>query len=88
MAQKNKTNPRKIPRSQADVDKAFENGASLMLDLIVFTLGTDMEMPDEWLEQFHERYMAHLKALTDGYISREDLRNTTYQERGWEVNLI
>lgn len=82
-----KVNPRRIPRSQADVDKAFRDGAAMTLELMVFTLGTDMDMSDEWLDKFHERYMAHLRAYNAGYITTEDLKQTTYQEKGWELSL-
>lgn len=83
-----KVNPRRIPRSQADVDKAFRDGAAMTLELMVFTLGTDMDMSDEWLDKFHERYMAHLRAYNAGYITAEDLKQTTYQEKGWELSLV
>lgn len=83
-----KVNPRRIPRSQADVDKAFRDGATMTMELMIFTLGTDMDMPDEWLDQFHDRYMAHLRALNAGYISVEDLKQTTYQEKGWETEIV
>lgn len=88
MAHAKKKNPRRLPRSQADVDSAFQDGATLTLDLMPFTLGTDMEMSDEWLETFHERYMAHLRALKAGYITQEDLRETTLIEKGWKLELI
>lgn len=83
-----KINPRRIPRSQADVDKAFRDGAAMTLEIMVFTLGTDMDMSDEWLDRFHERYMAHLRAYNAGYITTEDLRNTSLQEKGWELSLV
>lgn len=83
-----KTNPRRIPRSQADVEKAFRDGAAMTMELMIFTLGTDMDMSDEWLEKFHERYMAHLRAYHAGYITAEDLRKTTLSEKGWELNLV
>lgn len=88
MPKSNKTNPRRIPRSQADVEKAYRDGAALTMELMIFTLGTDMDMPDEWLNKFHDRYMAHLRSFYAGYITLDDLRKTTYQEKGWEVEFI
>ena len=81
-------NPRRIPRSQADVDKAFRDGAAMTMEVMIFTLGTDMDMSDEWLDRFHNRYMAHLRALNAGYITAEDLRQTTLYEKGWELNFV
>lgn len=81
-------NPKRIPRSQADVDKAFRDGAAMTMEVMIFTLGTDMDMSDEWLDMYHDRFMAHLKALNAGYITIEDLKQTTYQEKGWETNIV
>lgn len=83
-----KTNPRRIPRTQADVDNAFNEGAAMTMELMIYTLGTDMDMPDEWLDKYHERYMAHLRALNAGYITIDDLKQTTYQEKGWKTDLV
>lgn len=88
MAQKRKTNPNKIPCSKADVDKAFRAGAAMTMKVMVFTLGTDMDVSDEWLDKYHERFMAHLKALNAGYVTEDDLEETTYAEKGWKVELI
>ncbi len=86
-----KTNPRRIPCSLADVEKArmdgADKGAQLMLDVMIYTLGTDFNLPDSWLERFHDRFMAHLDDFVKGYITQEDMRQTTLQERGWEVQL-
>lgn len=87
-----KTNPRKRPASAADVNRAkdegFQMGAELMLDLMIYTLGTDFEMTDEWLDRYHERFMAHMDSFANGYLSKEDMRSTTLEERGWEVRLV
>lgn len=86
-----RTNPRRIPRTQADVDRArmegADKGAKLMLDVMVYTLATDFALPDSWLDRFHERFMAHLDDFVRGYITQEDMRQTALQERGWEVEL-
>ena len=86
-----KTNPRKIPRTEADVERAIQfgcdTGARLILDTMVYTLATDFKLSDEWLDHFHERFMAHIDSYTKGYITQEDMRKTTLAERGWEVQL-
>lgn len=83
-----RVNPRRIPRTQADVDKAFQEGATTTMEVMIYTIATDMDMPDEWLDKYHERYMAHLRALNAGYITIDDLKQTTYQEKGWETDLV
>lgn len=84
---KTKINPRRVPVSMADVDKAHKDGCILTFDLMLYTLTTDMEVSDEWMDKFHERYMAHLRALNAGYITQDDLRQTTKEESGWEFEL-
>lgn len=84
---KHKTNPNRIPVTKADVSKAYQDGCVLTFDLMLFTLMTDMEVSDEWMDIFHDRYMAHLRALNAGYITQDDLRQTTKEESGWEFVL-
>ena len=88
MPQKHKRNPRKIPRTQADVDKAFHDGAAKVMELMIYTLGSEMDMSDEWLDKFHMRFMVNLRALNAGYITVEDLRETVYAEKGWQTDII
>lgn len=88
---KRKTNPRRIPCTQADVERAMkygsDTGASIILDVMIYTLATDFQLPDAWLDKFHERFMAHIDSYVKGYLSQEDMRQTTLAERGWEVQL-
>jgi len=90
MGQK-KTNPNKIPRTAADVLKAYDNGvetgAKMMLDVMVYTLGCDMDMSDEWLDKFHERFMKNMDCHINGELTARDMRQTAYFEKGWEVEL-
>lgn len=89
MSQKQrKTNPRRVPVSAADMNRAYRDGCILTMDVMLFTLATDMEVSDAWLDKFHERYMAHLRAYKAGYITQDDLRNALKDETGWEFELI
>ena len=88
MAQKLKVNTRRIPRSQADVDKAFHDGAARVMELMIYTLGSEMDMSDEWLDKFHDRFMVNLRALNAGYITVADLKETVYAEKGWQTDII
>ena len=83
-----KVNPRHVPVSMADVNKAYRDGCVLTMDIMLFTLATDMEVSPEWLDKFHERYMAHLKAVKTGYITQQDLRDALKDETGWEMELV
>lgn len=91
MGQKRTINPKRIPRTQADVDKAYdlgvEAGGKMVLDLLVYTIGCDMDMPDDWLDKFHERFMKNMDCHINGELTAYDMRKTTYFEKGWEVEL-
>ncbi len=72
----------------ADVNKAYRDGCVLTMDIMLFTLATDMEVSAKWLDRFHERYMTHLKAIKTGYVTQQDLRDALKDETGWEMELI
>ena len=82
-----KVNPRRKPASVADMNRAYRDGCVLTFDLMLFTLATDMEVSPEWLDTFHDRYMAHLRAYKAGYITQKDLRDALKQETGWELSI-
>ena len=89
MAQKRKTNPLKIPRSQADVDKAYADGVDAgrldIIDVVVYTIGADMDLPEEFLDRFHDRFIKNLDCHINGELRTKDLRYALYAEKGWEV---
>ena len=85
---KSRVNPRRVPRSAADMNRAYRDGCVLTMDIMLFTLTTDMDVTPEWLDTFHDRYMAHLKAFRAGYITQQDMRDATKEETGWEFELI
>lgn len=87
--QKRKTNPNKIPKTQADVDRAYEEGRleamTTFLNVCVFTLGSDMSMSDDDLETFNKRFIKNLECHLMGEMREKDIRDTLLAERGWEV---
>lgn len=88
--QKHKSvNPRSIPKSQADVDRAYEKGKldamTIFLNICVFTLGSDMGMSDDDLETFNKRFVKNLECHLMGEMREKDIRDTLLAERGWEV---
>lgn len=82
-----KINPRRKPATQADVVRAYKQGLAHMMEIVTFTLGTDMEVSDEWFDRFHDRLMAHIDSMAKGYITTADVRKTTREEIGWETDL-
>ena len=85
------TNPRRISRTEADVLKAysdgFTDGMQDLMDLMVFTIGAEMDMPDDWLDRFHERFMKNLECHVHGELTTYDMRKTLYAEKNWRVEL-
>ena len=92
MSKNKKTNPQKIPKTQADVDRAwtsgFEAGAETIMDVMIYTIGNDMDMSDEWLGFFHDRFMKNMECHLHGELTKKDMRSVVYAEKGWEVELI
>ena len=89
MAQKK--NPNKIPRTEADVRRAYGegyyDGLHDLMDIMVYTIGSECEMSDDWLDFFHERFMKTMECFFHGELTSHDLRSTMYAEKGWEVEI-
>lgn len=90
--QKHKSvNPNKIPKTQADVDRAYEKGKvdamTIFLNICVFTLGSDMGMSDDDLETFNKRFVKNLECHILGEMREKDIRDTLLAERGWQIEL-
>ena len=79
-----KTNPRKIPRTQADVDKAFQfgtyMGSETALIILVHTV-CDMGADDDFVETMWEKYKYNVDSMHKGYMKLGDVRKTLESER-------
>ena len=81
-----KTNPRKIPRTQADVDRALEigreegiNGALIMF---LYTMRDKFGATDDELTQFADAFNYVVDSINKGYITEADLKNVVRTEYG------
>lgn len=87
-----KTNPKKMPKTQADVERAYEkglhDGRMDLLDVVIYTIGCDCDETDEWLDFFHDRLMKNLRCHLYGELSTSDMRRTMYAEKDWEIKEI
>ena len=84
-----KTNPKRIPRTQADVDKAFRAGLKVGQDyatVIYLSVLYDKEFATAEIMQ---RVGMEVNDLADsvikGYVTIADLRNTLKEEYGVEL---
>ena len=87
----NKTNPRRIPRTQADVERAYKAGmdvgTELCLTLVLFTLQDKFGAGDEELTKFSDAFHYTLDSLDKGYITEADLRKVLMDEYNTEIEV-
>ena len=90
---KNKThktpNPRNIPRTQADVDKAYKRGMNDGLQgastIMLYTLKDKFGSEDTDLKEFADAFNYTVDGINKGYISEADLRGVIKDEYGTTV---
>lgn len=87
-----KINPRRIPRTQADVERAFRDGETrgihFMLTLVLFILlDKHEEVPEEDVKQLSEDVHNYCDSINRGYLSFADIVRTLKEEHGLEVEL-
>ncbi len=79
-----KTNPRRIPRTQADVDRAHERGreegVNGALVLFLYTLLDKFGATDDELKQFADAFSYTVDSIERGYITEADLRKVVREE--------
>lgn len=85
-----KVNPRKIPRSQADVARAYKAGmeaATLgLLGIVVITL-KDLGEPDEYIAKFEKKFNRTVQSWLNGEIKERDVSGALKEDYGIEVEL-
>ena len=71
-----KTNPRRIPRSQADVDRAYklgmEAGAQGALSIVLIAL-KDLGEPDEYIAKFNHKFNKTVQSWLTGEVKERDV---------------
>lgn len=86
-----KKRPSTVPRSEADVQRAYREGAreglKLGLDITLHALMCDMEQSEEFLERFNHYYNSGLASVKAGkkVLTKEDIRRNLLEERNLEV---
>ena len=73
-----KVNPRKIPRPQADVDRAFERGREAgvngALIIFLYTMMDKFGAGDEELKHFADAFSYTVDSIERGFVTEADLR--------------
>lgn len=87
-----KPNPKKIQRTQADVDRAAEAGRDLglefALNLVLFVLKDKHDAPDEDILQLRDEFMYEVDSVAAGYLTYSDIKRTLKGDYDLSVNLV
>ena len=84
-----KLNPRKIPKTQADVDRArsdgFNEGICGALTIMLYTLKDKFGSDDADLKEFADAFNYTVDGINKGYVSEKDLQSVIRDEYGTMV---
>ncbi len=87
-----KTNPKKIPRTQADVDKAFDTGClfglEFTLNLILYVLKDKHNAPNEDILTLRDEFMYANDSVAKKYLSYADIKRCLDEEYDLAVKLV
>jgi hypothetical protein len=79
-------NPRRQPKTQADVDKAratgFNEGIKGALTIFLYTLRDKFSASDEQLKEFADAFNYTLDSINKGYVKEKDLQTVIREEYG------
>ena len=83
------SNPRRIPRTQADVEKAYKRGMTDglqgALTIMLYTLKDKFGSEDAELQEFADAFNYTVDGINKGYVSEKDLQSVIRDEYGTTV---
>ena len=83
-----KTNPRKIPRTQADVDRAYQrgrdDGAKSSIIIMLYAMKDKFGATDEQLTEFFNAITYTVDSINKGYVTEADLQTVIKEEYGMQ----
>lgn len=86
-----KVNPKRIPRTEADVLKArthgYEEGIRGALTIMLYTLKDKFNADDEQLQEFSNAFNYTVDGINKGYVKPKDLQMVIREEYGTTVEL-
>lgn len=81
-----KVNPKRIPRNQADVDKAYDKGLTdgtvCGLTVMLYVMKDKFDADDEQLQTFSDAFNYVIDSMARGYITQSDLKCVVREEYG------
>ena len=79
-----KTNPRKIPRTQADVDRAYQlgkdEGAKSSIIIMMYAMKDKLGATDDQLTEFFDAITYTVDSINKGYITEKDLQTVIKED--------
>ena len=86
-----KTNPRNIPRSQADVDKANKAGmlfgTEFALNIVLYVLKDKHNEPDDDIMKLRDEFMYQIDSISKGYLKYADVKKALQTDYDMTVKL-
>ena len=87
-----KVNPKSIPRTQADVDRAFKDGTEFglefCLNLVLYVLKDKHDAPDEDIMQLRDEFMYVIDSVVKKYVSYNDIVRALKSDYDLAVRLV
>lgn len=87
-----KVNPKRIPRTQADVDKAYNKGmlfgVEFAINMALFVLKDKHDALDEDLKQLKDEFMYVCESLEMGYLKYPDIKRVLSGDYDISVNFV
>lgn len=79
-----KTNPRRQPATQADVDRAYtrglEFGTEFAINCVLFVLKDKHDAPNEDIMRFRDEFMYLMDSVGKRYVSYPDIKRALSEE--------
>lgn len=91
-AHKKQTNPNKVPKTQADVDRAYSKGmdfgCEFALNLVLYVLKDKHDAPDDDILQLRDEFMYVVDSVAKNYLTYNDIVAALDDDYGLAVHLI
>ena len=87
---KQKINPRCIPRSQADVDRAYRRGQSETIEfacaVACVSLQDVFNPTEEQMRAFNRKFNVNVQSILDGSVKYADVLSALHDEYGVDLD--
>lgn len=86
-----KVNPKRIPRTQADVERAekegIDKGIKCALTIMLYTLHDKFAADDKQLQEFADAFNYTVDSINKGYVTEKDLLTCIRAEYQTEIDI-